>query len=83
MAGTDVHGIARFDLYSCFPAAVEMACDVLGLDPFDPRGLTMTGGLPYAGGPASAYTLHSIAAMVEHSASTRGTSAWSPATAGT
>ena len=66
MAGTDVHGIARFDLYSCFPAAVEMACDVLGLDPFDPRGLTMTGGLPYAGGPASAYTLHSVAAMVDH-----------------
>jgi acetyl-CoA C-acetyltransferase len=43
-----------------------MACDVLGLDPFDPRGLTMTGGLPYAGGPASAYTLHSVAAMVDH-----------------
>ena len=66
MAGVGVDDIARFDLYSCFPAAVEMACDVLGLDPFDPRGLTMTGGLPYAGGPASAYTLHSIAAMVDH-----------------
>ena len=31
----------------------------------DPRGLTVTGGLPYHGGPASGYLTHSIAAMVE------------------
>ena len=30
-----------------------------------PRGLTVTGGLPYHGGPASGYLTHSIAAMVE------------------
>ena len=33
--------------------------------PTDPRGLTVTGGLPYHGGPASGYLTHSIAAMVE------------------
>ncbi len=38
---------------------------MLGLDESDPRGFTVTGGLPYAGGPASAYCLHSIASMVE------------------
>ena len=53
------------DFYSCFPVAVEMACEMLGLDENDPRGLTVTGGLPYAGGPGSNYTLHSLAAMAE------------------
>ena len=51
------------DVYSCFAIALRQACDAFGLDPFDPRGLTVTGGLPYAGGPASDYVLHSTAAM--------------------
>ena len=63
-AGIDVSEVDHFDLYSCFPVAVEMACKVLGLEIDDPRGFTVTGGLPYAGGPASAYTLHSLAEMV-------------------
>ena len=63
-AGLDVSEVDHFDLYSCFPVAVEMACKVLGLEFDDPRGFTATGGLPYAGGPASAYTLHSLAEMV-------------------
>jgi len=64
-AATSLDEIAAFDFYSCFPVAVEMACEMLGLDEDDPRGLTVTGGLPYAGGPGNDYTLHSIAAMVE------------------
>jgi acetyl-CoA C-acetyltransferase len=64
-AGVGVDDIAMFDFYSCFPVAVEMACAMLGLDERDPRRFTLTGGLPYAGGPGSAYTLHSLAAMVE------------------
>jgi acetyl-CoA C-acetyltransferase len=64
-AGVTIDEIGHFDFYSCFPVAVEMACEMLGLDQGDPRGFTVTGGLPYAGGPASAYTLHSLAAMVE------------------
>lgn len=65
MADTTVADLAAFDLYSCFPSAVHFACDALGLDPLDPRGVTVTGGLPYAGGPSSCYVLHSIASMVE------------------
>ncbi len=56
--------IHYIDFYSCFPAAVEMACHMLNLDVNDSRGFTVCGGLPYAGGPASAYTLHSMASMV-------------------
>jgi acetyl-CoA C-acetyltransferase len=64
-AATPLEEIAAFDFYSCFPVAVEMACDMLGLAEDDPRGLTVTGGLPYAGGPGNGYTLHALAAMVE------------------
>ncbi len=63
-AGHAISDIDLFDIYSCFPCAVEIACDALGLDFEDPRGLTVTGGLPYAGGPGNNYVTHSIARMV-------------------
>jgi acetyl-CoA C-acetyltransferase len=62
-AGVAVSDLAHFDLYSCFPVAVELACESLGIAEDDPRGLSVTGGLPYAGGPGNAYCLHSLAAM--------------------
>ncbi len=64
-AGLAIEEIDQIDFYSCFPVAVEMACEMLGLDEDDPRGFTVTGGLPYAGGPGNAYTLHSLAAMTQ------------------
>lgn len=64
-AGVGLDDVALFDFYSCFPSAVEMAIRMLGLDVDDPRGFTVTGGLPYAGGPASAYTLLSLSTMAE------------------
>ncbi|MBU6407741.1 MAG: acetyl-CoA acetyltransferase [Alphaproteobacteria bacterium] len=63
-AGLGIDDIALFDLYSCFPVAVELACQELGLREDDPRGLTVTGGLPYFGGPGNNYVMHSIAEMV-------------------
>lgn len=65
MAGLGVDDVAIFDLYSCFPSAVQMGLDALGLKPNDPRPLTVTGGLPYAGGPGNNYVMHSIATMVQ------------------
>lgn len=64
-AGTDLEAVGLFDFYSCFPVAVEMACEMLGLRESDPRGFTLTGGLPYAGGPGNNYTLHSLATLVQ------------------
>jgi acetyl-CoA C-acetyltransferase len=64
-AGVGVDDVAHFDLYSCFPSSVNFAIDALGLTRDDPRGLTVTGGLPYHGGPGSNYLSHSIAAMVD------------------
>jgi acetyl-CoA C-acetyltransferase len=65
MAGVGIDDIAYFDLYSCFPSAVQLGRDALGIAPEDPRPLTVTGGLAYFGGPGNNYTMHSIAQMVE------------------
>jgi len=64
-AGLGIDDVAHLDLYSCFASSVHLACDALGLAPDDGRGLTVTGGLPFAGGAGSNYVLHSLAAMVE------------------
>jgi acetyl-CoA C-acetyltransferase len=63
-AGIGIDGVAHLDLYSCFPAAVQMGRDALGIAPDDPRPLTVTGGLPYFGGPGNNYSLHAIAEMM-------------------
>ena len=65
LAGASVDDLAYLDLYSCFASSLHFACDALGIENLDPRGLTITGGLPYHGGPASGYLTHSIAAMVD------------------
>lgn len=63
-AGVGIDDVAHLDLYSCFPSSVLFACDALGIDSvIDDRSLTVTGGLPYHGGPGSCYMLHSMATM--------------------
>ncbi|HUY21838.1 MAG TPA: hypothetical protein VMV22_05815 [Acidimicrobiales bacterium] len=64
-AGLGVDDIGAFDLYSCFPSAVHMAVEALAIAPDDPRGLTVTGGLPYFGGPGNNYALHAIATLAD------------------
>ena len=53
-----------FDLYSCFASSINFSRDAIGLELDDPRPVTVTGGLPYHGGPASNYMMHSVAEMV-------------------
>ncbi len=64
-AGCTLEDICMFDFYSCFPWAVEMAGMELGISLEDPRPLTVTGGLPYFGGPGNNYSLHAIVTLVE------------------
>ncbi|MCP2179763.1 acetyl-CoA acetyltransferase [Prauserella alba] len=64
VAGIGLADVAAFDLYSCFPVAVFALCDGLGLAPDDPRGLTLTGGLPFFGGAGNNYSMHAIAEAV-------------------
>ena len=64
MARIGLEDLDFIDLYSCFPVAVEVGAEELGLSLDDPRGLTVTGGLPYMGGPGNNYAMHSIATMM-------------------
>lgn len=63
-AGIEQSDISFLDIYSCFPIAVFAVCDALGIDPADPRGLTVTGGLAFFGGPGSSYSLFGIVGIV-------------------
>jgi acetyl-CoA C-acetyltransferase len=65
LSATSPDDVDRFDLYSCFPAAVLLAADALDLDPGGSRPLTATGGLPYFGGPGASYSLHGLACLFE------------------
>ena len=64
VAGVGIGDIATFDLYSCFPVPVFNFCDGMQVATDDPRGLTLTGGLPYFGGPGNSYSLHGIVETV-------------------
>ncbi len=64
-AGVGIDDITHFDLYSCFGSSIEFAIDALGLAAEDARPLTVTGGLPFHGGPGSNYMTHSVASMVQ------------------
>lgn len=64
-AGKGIGDIDFFDLYSCFPCAAIISAMEMGLPVNNLPPLTITGGLPYFGGPGNNYTLHSIAHAVE------------------
>ena len=64
MAGKALADIDLIDLYSCFASAVQIGCQEIGLHEDDPRGLTVTGGLPFFGGPGNNYVTHSISEMM-------------------
>lgn len=64
MANKKVADVDAFDLYSCFPSAVEVAMTEIGIAEDDPRPISVTGGLPFFGGPGNNYVTHSIAEMM-------------------
>jgi acetyl-CoA C-acetyltransferase len=72
-ADVTIGEVTHLDLYSCFPSAVQIARDMLGIGHDDPRALTVTGGLPYFGGAGNNYVSHSIANMVMKLRGDRGT----------
>jgi acetyl-CoA C-acetyltransferase len=63
-SGLSLSDIGVFDLYSCFPSAVEISRQAIGIPAEDPRDLTVTGGLASFGGPGNNYTMHAIASVV-------------------
>ncbi|MFW0792534.1 acetyl-CoA acetyltransferase [Gordonia sp. CPCC 205515] len=65
VADIGLEDVDFLDIYSCFPVAVFNVIDPLGIAPDDPRGLTLTGGLPFFGGPGNNYSMHAIAEVVD------------------
>jgi acetyl-CoA C-acetyltransferase len=61
--GGSVESLDLLELYSCFPVAVEGYADEIGID-LD-RDLTVTGGMPFAGGPLNNYVLQATCRMAE------------------
>lgn len=72
-AGRTIGEMSHIDFYSCFPIAVSSVCEHLGLDPGTAPPLTLTGGLPYFGGPGSNYSMHAIAEVVARVRAAPGT----------
>lgn len=68
-----IDDVTYLDLYSCFPIAARLTATALGLPPWTTRPLTVTGGLPWFGGPGNDYATHAIAAMVGRLRADRGT----------
>jgi len=64
-AGVSIGDVRHLDLYSCFPIAPRLSAAALGIPKDDPRPLTVTGGLPWFGGPGNNYSTHAIATMME------------------
>lgn len=69
MANKSIDDMQHIDIYSCFPIAVLAACDALGID-WKEAGktrpeLTVTGGLPFFGGPGNNYSMHAIAEIYQ------------------
>ena len=52
-----------FELYSCFPVAVQLFAEALNTP--DETDKTITGGMPFAGGPLNNYMIHATAQMLE------------------
>ena len=64
--------MAYLDFYSCFAIPVFNAIDHFGIAPDDPRGLTLTGGLPFFGGAGNNYSAHAICEAVDRVRKDRG-----------
>ena len=73
LAGLTIDEIDIVDLYSCFPSAVQLGAQSLGLS-LD-RQLTRTGGLSFAGGPWNNYAMHAIATVMHDVREHPGTNA--------
>ncbi len=73
MANCSIDDIDFLDIYSCFPSAIKIACDEMNIDMNTTKDLTVTGGLPYFGGPGNNYVTHSISEIMNRVRNNLGT----------
>jgi acetyl-CoA C-acetyltransferase len=63
LAGITTKDLTAAELYSCFPAAIQSFARDLQLEGVCP--LTVTGAMPFAGGPFNHFSLEGVGRMVE------------------
>jgi acetyl-CoA C-acetyltransferase len=63
--GCSLQEIDLLELYSCFPVAVESYAAEIGIDLDRDRDFTVTGGMPFAGGPLNNYVLQATCRMAQ------------------
>jgi acetyl-CoA C-acetyltransferase len=63
LAGIAIEDVDSVELYSCFPAAIQSFARDLKVPETCPW--TVTGAMPYAGGPYNSFSLEGVARMVE------------------
>jgi acetyl-CoA C-acetyltransferase len=62
-AGLSLDDLRHVELYSCFPVAVRIQAQELGLS--EQRPLTVTGGMAFAGGPLNNFVLQAAVRMAQ------------------
>lgn len=72
LSGCSFADMQYLDLYSCFASPVFNIVDHFELSVDDPRGLTLTGGLPFFGGAGNNYSSHAIVEAVSRCRADRG-----------
>ena len=68
-AGCTAAELDWVELYSCFPVAMDVYAEALGLSQDSPR--SFTGGMPFAGGPFNNFVIHATAQLVKRLRSRR------------
>jgi acetyl-CoA C-acetyltransferase len=63
LAGMVPQDVTAAELYSCFPSAIQSFAQDLKLENVCP--LTVTGAMPFAGGPFNSFSLEGVARMAE------------------
>ncbi|MEM7781345.1 MAG: acetyl-CoA acetyltransferase [Pseudomonadota bacterium] len=81
-AGKGMDEMAYLDFYSCFAIPVFNQVDHFDLSVDDPRGLTLTGGLPFFGGAGNNYSAHAIVEAIQKVRLDRGSFAFVGANGG-
>ncbi|MEP0392636.1 MAG: acetyl-CoA acetyltransferase [Erythrobacter sp.] len=72
IAGKGMDDMVFIDFYSCFAIPVFNQIEHFDLSVDDPRGLTLTGGLPFFGGAGNNYSAHAIVEAVQKVRGERG-----------
>lgn len=79
-AGLSIADVAHLELYSCFPVAVRVQARELAV-PAE-RPLTVTGGMPFAGGPLNNFVLQALVRMAQVLRADRGSVGMATAVSG-